>query len=104
MPRYIDADEAFKVLSVYYRHKTGAQDSALHQALSLVPTVEPIDMERDVRTRRENDMSDLIERQAVLDLITENWYASNQFYLNHIKELPAVEPERKTEEKDDETN
>ena len=49
-------------------------------------------------------MSDLIERQAVLDLITENWYASNQFYLKHIKELPAVEPERKTEEKDDKTD
>lgn len=42
MPRYIDADEAFKVLSVYYKHKTGAQDSALHQALSLVRTVDAV--------------------------------------------------------------
>lgn len=36
-------------------------------------------------------MKDLIERQAVLDLINENWYASNGFYLNHIMEIPSIE-------------
>ena len=36
-------------------------------------------------------MKDLVERQAVLDLIHENWYASNEFYLNHIMEIPSID-------------
>ena len=36
-------------------------------------------------------MSDSIERKAVLDLIHENWYASNEFYLKQIEGLPTIE-------------
>lgn len=35
-------------------------------------------------------MSDLIEREAVLNLIQSNWYGSNAFYLNHIREIPSA--------------
>ena len=40
MARLIDEDEAFKVLSAYYKHRTPAQDSALHDALSRVPSAD----------------------------------------------------------------
>lgn len=36
-------------------------------------------------------MKDLVERQAVLDLIHENWYASNEFYLKQIEGLPTID-------------
>lgn len=38
MTRLIEEEEAFKVLSAYYKHRTPIQDSALHEALSRVPT------------------------------------------------------------------
>lgn len=40
MARLIDEEEAFKVLSVYYKHSTPVQDSALHDALSRVPSAD----------------------------------------------------------------
>lgn len=40
--RLIDKDEAFKVLSAYYKHRTPVQNSALHDALSRVPTVDAV--------------------------------------------------------------
>ena len=40
--RLIDEDEAFKVLSAYYKHRTPVQNSALHDALSRVPTVDAV--------------------------------------------------------------
>ena len=41
MTRLIEEEEAFKVLSAYYKHSTPVQDSALHDALSRVPTAQP---------------------------------------------------------------
>lgn len=40
MTRLIDEEEAFKVLSAYYKHRTPMQDSALHDALSRVPSAD----------------------------------------------------------------
>ena len=40
MTRLIEEEEAFKVLSAYYKHRTPAQDSALHDALSRVPSAD----------------------------------------------------------------
>lgn len=40
MARLIDEEEAFKVLSAYYKHRTPAQDSALRDALSRVPSAD----------------------------------------------------------------
>ena len=42
--RLIDADEAYKVLTDYYHHKTEIQHKALKEAIERVPTVaaEPV--------------------------------------------------------------
>jgi hypothetical protein len=40
MPRLIDADEAYKVLTDYYHQRTKIQHIALTEALSRVPTVD----------------------------------------------------------------
>lgn len=40
MKRLIEEEEAFKVLSAYYKHSTPVQDSALHDALSRVPSAD----------------------------------------------------------------
>ena len=40
MARLIDEEQAFKVLSAYYKHNTQVQDSALHDALSRVPSAD----------------------------------------------------------------
>lgn len=40
MARLIEEDEVFKVLSAYYKHSTPVQDSALHDALSRVPSAD----------------------------------------------------------------
>ena len=39
MPRLIDADDAYKVLTDYYHQRTEIQHKALKEALSRVPTV-----------------------------------------------------------------
>ena len=39
--RLIDADEAYKVLTDYYHHRTEIQHEALKEALLKVPTVDP---------------------------------------------------------------
>lgn len=39
MARLIDADEAFRVLSDYYHHRTETQADALREALDRVPEV-----------------------------------------------------------------
>lgn len=39
--RLIDADEAYKVLTKYYHHRTEEQSEALKEALGRVPTAEP---------------------------------------------------------------
>ena len=38
--RQIDADEAYKVLTDYYHHKTEIQHDALKEAIERVPTVD----------------------------------------------------------------
>lgn len=40
--RLIDADKAYEVLTEIYHHKTEAQHTALKEALSMVPTAEPV--------------------------------------------------------------
>ena len=40
MTRLIEEEEAFRVLSAYYKHSTPVQDSALHDALSRVPSAD----------------------------------------------------------------
>lgn len=40
--RLIDTDEAYKVLTKYYHHRTEEQSEALKEALGRVPTAEPI--------------------------------------------------------------
>lgn len=40
MTRLIEEEEAFKVLSAYYKHRTPIQDYALHDALSRVPSAD----------------------------------------------------------------
>ena len=45
MPRLIDADEAYKVLTDYYRHRTETQHEALKEAIERVPTVDAVPLE-----------------------------------------------------------
>ena len=40
--RLIDADEAYKVLTKYYHHRTEEQGEALKEALGRVPTIDPV--------------------------------------------------------------
>ena len=40
--RLIDAEEAYKVLTDYYHHKTEIQHDALKEAIERVPTVDPV--------------------------------------------------------------
>lgn len=40
MSRLIDAEQAEKVLSEYYHHRTDTQHQALREALDMVPTVD----------------------------------------------------------------
>ena len=40
--RLIDAEEAYKVLTDYYHHKTEIQHDALKEAIERVPTVDPM--------------------------------------------------------------
>lgn len=49
--RMIDADEAYKVLTDYYHHKTEIQHKALKEAIERVPTVdaEPVVRCRDCK-------------------------------------------------------
>ena len=42
MTRLIDEEEAFNVLSAYYKHRYYEQDEALLDALSRVPTAVPV--------------------------------------------------------------
>ena len=42
MTRYIDADEAYAVLSNYYHRQTEIQHEALREALGRVPTVDTV--------------------------------------------------------------
>lgn len=46
MARLIDADEAYKVLTDTYHHRTEFQHEALKEALSKVPTVDAIEVIR----------------------------------------------------------
>lgn len=42
MRRLIDAEEAYKVLTDYYHHKTEIQHDALKEAIERVPIVDPV--------------------------------------------------------------
>lgn len=42
MPRLIDADEAYKVLTDYYHQRTEIQHKALKEAIERVPTVDAV--------------------------------------------------------------
>lgn len=46
MARLIDADEAYKVLTDNYHHRTELQHKALKEALSEVPTVDAVEVVR----------------------------------------------------------
>lgn len=80
--RLIDADEAYKVLTDYYHHKTDTQHKALKEALLKVPTIDakPVVRCKDCRWGHRYD-EDLIE--CPLDLNNppeyhdEDWYCPN---------------------------
>ena len=42
--RLIDADEAYKVLTDYYHHRTEIQHKALKEAIERVPTVDAVEV------------------------------------------------------------
>ena len=44
--RLIDADEAYKVLTDYYHHKTEIQHDALKEAIGRVPSVDVVEVVR----------------------------------------------------------
>ena len=44
--RLVDAEEAYKVLTDYYHHKTEIQHKALKEAIERVPTVEAVEVVR----------------------------------------------------------
>ena len=44
--RLIDAEEAYKVLTDYYHHKTEIQHKALKEAIGRVPTVDAVEVVR----------------------------------------------------------
>lgn len=46
MERLIDADEAYKVLTDYYHHRTEIQHKALKEAIERVPTVDAVEVVR----------------------------------------------------------
>ena len=46
MARLIDAEEAYKVLTDYYHHKTEIQHKALKEAIERVPTVDAVEVVR----------------------------------------------------------
>jgi hypothetical protein len=46
MPRLIDADEAYKVLTDYYHIRTEIQHKALKEAMERVPTVDAVEVVR----------------------------------------------------------
>lgn len=46
MSRLVDADEAYKVLTDNYHHRTEIQHEALKKALSKVPTVDAVEVVR----------------------------------------------------------
>ena len=44
MARLIDADEAYKVLTDYYHHRTEIQHKALKEAIGKVPTIDVVEV------------------------------------------------------------
>ena len=44
--RLVDADEAYKVLTDYYHHRTEIQHDALKEAIERVPTVDAVEIVR----------------------------------------------------------
>ena len=44
--RLIDAEEAYKVLTDYYHHRTEIQHNALKEAIERVPTVDAVEVVR----------------------------------------------------------
>ena len=42
--RLIDADEAYKVLTDYYHHRTEIQHKALKEAIGKVPTIDAVEV------------------------------------------------------------
>lgn len=78
--RTIDADEAYKVLTDYYHHRTEIQHKALKEAIERVPTVKPIVGEdgmafseiskvliaeaTDLRVQRKNEGAEALEEMA----------------------------------------
>lgn len=44
--RLIDADEAYKVLTDYYHHKTEIQHKALKEAIGKVPNIDAVEVVR----------------------------------------------------------
>lgn len=46
MPRLVDADKVYKVLTEYYHHKTDIQHEALREAIDRMPTVNAVEVVR----------------------------------------------------------
>ena len=57
MPRYVDADKAYKVLTDYYHIRTEIQHKALEEAFSRVPTANVVSVPTYAQTMWERDVA-----------------------------------------------
>lgn len=79
MSDMIDREEAYKVLSDYYHHKTDAQHEALKEALDRVPSVEPkkgrwtIETIGEIPRYRDTSIYEPIYRCSCCGLPTESY-------------------------------
>lgn len=76
MPRYIDADEAYKVLTDYYHIRTELQHKALKEAMERVPTVDAVEVVRCKDCEWRNCLRCYHKRSGMDDLVGENDYCS----------------------------
>lgn len=66
--RLVDAEEAYKVLTDYYHHKTEIQHKALKEAIERVPTVDAAEVVRckDCIHRMEDGMCEYKDHRVVV--------------------------------------
>ena len=88
--RLIDADEAYKVLSDYYHHRTEIQHEALKEAFSKVPTVDAVEAKHghwiEVQRIREKDHTAICECSLCGDTV---WVYDGQRAWNYCPRCGA---------------